>query len=208
MKKTILRILPRLLPAGALFLPLGTLTFSLGGLGDLLGGLLGGGLGGGLGELLGGLGGGGKSTSYNIVKLIQALFDDSNELIVRALKDDMMAQARPWLVVTAVGLSLAVAAVLAGLALCFKENIKLHAASFYVYAGGSLAAVLAIAGFLRFSAALAKDMGAIASTSLNIGAWLLLAMLLLNAAIWFGQWRAAKERARLAALAAKKRKRK
>jgi len=209
MKKTILRTLPRLLPAGALFLPLGTLTINLG---NLLGGLLGG-LGelgelGQLGELLGGLGGGGgTSTQYNIVKLIQALFSEGNEMFANMLKSDMMAQARPWLVVTAVGLVLAIGAVLAGLALAFKESAKLHAASFYVYAGGTLSTALAVVGFWRFSAAFAEDAGVFGSTSLNFGTWVLLAMLLLCAAICFSQWRAAKERARLAALAAKKRKR-
>jgi len=119
----------------------------------------------------------------------------------------MMAQARPWLAVTAVGLSLAVGAVLAGLALAFKESVKLHAASFYVYAGGTLTTALAAVGFWRFSIALAEAAGVFGSTSLNYGTWILLALLLLCAAVCFSQWRAAKERARLAALAAKKRKR-
>jgi len=202
MKKTILRILPRLLPAGALFLPLGTLTISLGGLGNLLGGL---------GDLLGGLGAlggaGEKATPYNIVELVRALLE-GNELFANVLKSEAMAPARPWLVVTAVGLALGILAVLAGLTLSWRDSMKLSLVSTAVYAGGTVSVILAMAGFSMFGAMLAEVWRGIADASLGYGTWLLLLMMLLNAAVCFFRWRAAKERARLAALAAKKRKRK
>ena len=174
MKTTALRILPRLLPAGALFLPLGTLTISLGALGELFGALL----------------GGGTGTQYNIVKLIQALFS-GDEPFANLLKADIMTLARPWLAVAAAGLALAAGAVLAGLALACGGGAKLLSASSYVYAGGALATAFAMVGFRRFSAVLAEATGAFGRTSLNFGAWVLLATLLLCAAICFSQWRAA-----------------
>jgi len=202
MKKTILRILPRLLPAGALFLPLGTLTISLGGLGNLLGGL---------GDLLGGLGAlggaGEKATPYNIIELVRALLE-GNELFANVLKSESMAPARPWLAVAVAGLVLGILAVLAGLTLSFDEEIKRLAASAMVYAGGTVSVILAMAAFSMFGAILAEVWRGVANTTLNYGTWLLMILLLLNAAICFFRWRAAKERARLAALAAKKRKRK
>jgi len=181
MKQIILRLLPRLLPAGALFLPLGTLTIKL------------------LVE---------KATQYNIVELVRTFGSENNELFVNLLKSDSMAPARPWLVVTAVGLLLGILAILAGLALAWRESIKLHVLSAAVYAGGTAGVVLAIVGFSRFGAILAEAVRSIANTSLSFGTWVLMALLLLNAAVCYAQWRAAKERARLAALAAKKRKRK
>jgi len=200
MKKTILRVLPRLLPAGALFLPLGMLTISLGGLGNLLGGL---------GDLLGGLGALGgaseKGTSYNIVGLIRALFE-GNELFANVLKSEAMAPARPWLAVAVAGLVLGILAILAGLALSFDEEIKRLATSAMVYAGGTAGAVLALVGFSMFGAILDEVWRGIANAAAGYGAWVLLILLLVNAAVCFFQWRTAKEKARLAALAAKKRK--
>jgi hypothetical protein len=107
-----------------------------------------------------------------------------------------------------VGLGVGILAILAGLALSYRESIKLHASSAAVYAGGTAGVILAVVGFSRFGAVLAGAVRSIASTSLSFGTWILMALLLLNAAVCFSQWRAAKERARLAALAAKKRKRK
>jgi hypothetical protein len=182
MKKTILRILPRLLPAGALFLPLGTLTISLGSLFS-------------------------KPTAYNIVGLIKTFGSESNELFVNLLKGDSMAPARPWLIVTVVGLALGILAILAGLALPWRESVKRLGASAAVYAGGTAGVILAVVGFSRFGTLLTEAVR-LASTSLNAGTWILMALLLLNAAVCFAQWRAAREKARLAALAAKKRKRK
>jgi len=202
MKQTILRILPRPLPAGALFLPLGTLTISLGGLGGLLGGL---------GDLLGGLGALGgeseKGTSYNIVGLVRAMAE-GNELFANALKSDSMAPARPWLAVAVIGLVLGILAILAGLALSYRESMKLSAVSAAVYAGGAAGVILAMAGFSMFGAILGEVWRGVANATLDYGTWVLLALLLLNAAICFCRWRADKERARLAALAAKKRKKK
>jgi len=181
MKKTILRILPRLLPAGALFLPLGSLTISLGALFE-------------------------KPTSYNIVQLVKTFGGQGNELFLNLLKGDAMAPAIPWLVVSIVGLVLGILAVFAGLALPWKESIKLDAASAAVYAGGTAGVTLAMIAFPQFGSMLLQAVR-IASASLGYGVWILLALLLLNTAICFYRWRTEKEKARLAALA-KKQKRK
>jgi len=176
MKKAVPRVLPRLLPIGALFLPLGALTIIS------------------------------NATAYNIVGLIKTLTGETNEFFAGVLQSDRMDPARPWLAVAAAGLTLGILAVLAGLALSLRESMKLSAASAAVYAGGTAGIILAAAGFMMFGKALAEAWRSMAGASLGYGSWVLLALLLLNAAICFFQWRAAKESARLAALAAKKRK--
>ncbi|MCL2298540.1 MAG: hypothetical protein FWC27_00130 [Firmicutes bacterium] len=175
MKKILLRILPRLLPAGALFLPLGSLTISLGALFE-------------------------RPTSYNLVGLLKTFGGKGNELFLNLLKSEAMAPAVPWLVLSIVGLVLGVLAVLAGLALSWRGSIKLYAASAAVYAGGTLGIALAAAAFPLFGKILVEAVS-LASTALGYGVWILLALLLLNAAVCFFQWRAEKEQARLAALA-------
>ena len=180
-KKAMPRAIPRVLPLGALFLPLGTISINF------------------LIE---------KVTRYNIVELVKAPFSESNELFATLLKSESMAAARIWLVVAVAGLALAVLAVLAGLALCWSGRIKLYAASAAVYAAGTLGAAGMGYGFAKFGTALAGALMNIATTSLNIGLYVLGLLLLANAVMCFVQWRSAKEKARLAALAAKKRKKK
>jgi len=208
-KKTILRIIFRALPVGALFLPLATMTLNLGALGGLLGGLLGGGVE-GLGDLLGALGGGsGKSTQYNIVGLIKALFSKDNDLLIKLLQGESMAAARTWLIAAVVGLVLSILAALAGLALVAAGGkAKWLGGSSIAYAAGALGGIGMVVAFVKFGTTLAAAVMNIASTSLNIGAYILVALILFNLCHSLVDWRSTKERERLAALAAKKRKRK
>jgi len=193
----------RLLPVGALFLPLGTLTFNLGGLGEMLGL-------GDLGGLLAGLlGGGGKGTSYNIVGLIQGMLgQDSNGLLGRLMQQDFMAGTRIWLYMTGAGLALGILATLAGFAFIFAEKVKHLAASAAVYGAGTLGGICAVVGFLQFGVALGPALLDLAIATLNYGAWVWAAMLLLNLIVCLVLWRGVKERERLTALARKQKKKK
>jgi len=207
-KKAIPRVVPRLLPVGALFLPLGTLTFNLGSLGQLLGG---GGLGDMAGLLAGLLGGAGEtSTSYSIVGAIQALTKKGpgSDLFGSLMKQDFMAAVRGWAAVTAVGLALCILAMLAGFAFIFAEKVKPLGIGALVYGAGTLGGLLALGGFKQFGAALGPAVADMASASLNYGAWVLAAMLLLNLIVCLTLWRGAKERERRAELAKKQRKKK
>ena len=197
----------RLLPVGALFLPLGTLTFSLGGLGEALGlgdlsGLLSGLLGGALG------GSGGSGTSYNIVGLIKGITGRDSDLMVRLLKTDMMATPRVWLYVTGAGLILSILAMLAGLAFIFAEKKKPLAIGAAVYGAGTLGGIGAIVGFIKFGEALGPAIMNLASAAVNYGAYVLAAMLLLNLIVCLAQWRGAREQVRLTALARQQKKKK
>jgi len=191
------RAVLRLLPIGALFLPLGTVTISLGALGSLFG----------LGDLGGG---GGSGTPYNIVGLIKSVVSPDSELMRKLLQTDMMDGPRAWLYVTGAGLILSILAMLAGFAFVFifAEKVKPLAAGAAVYAAGVLGAICGLAGFMQFGAALGPATMNLASTAVNYGAYVLAAMLLLNLAVCLAQWRRVKEQERLAALAKKQKQKK
>jgi len=180
-KKLIVRIVLRLLPVGALFLPLGTLSINL---------------------IIK------KDTSYNIVELVKSLFSDNSgtELLLKLMETESMAAARAWMVVTAAGLVLSILAILAGLALVYFGKVKLLGASAAVYGAGTLGGVAAVTGFMLFGAELAEALRNIATASVNIGAYVMVAALLVNLIVCLAQWRGEKEKARLAALAKKQRK--
>jgi len=201
-KKAVPFAVLRLLPVGALFLPLGTLTFSLGGLGDLAEGL------GALGALfgLGNLGGAGSGTSYNIVELVKSFTGSSSELFMRLLKTDMMATPRAWAYVTGVGLILSILAMLAGFAFLFAESVKPLAIGAAVYGAGTLGGIAAVVGFTQFGQALGPAIMNLASAAVDYGAYVLVAMLFVNLVVCLAQWRKARERVRLAALARKQKK--
>ena len=204
--KAIPRAVLRLLPVGALFLPLGTLTINLGNLGDL-GDLLG-----GLGSLLGLAGdlGSGKGTSYNIVGLIQALTGkgSGSDLFMRLLNSDMMDTPRAWAYVTGIGLIVSILAMLAGFAFLFAERVKPLAIGAAVYGAGALGGIGAVVGFRQFGEALGPAIMNLASAAVDYGAYVLVAMLLLNLTVCLAQWGNARKQVRLAALARKqKRKR-
>ena len=177
----LLRTAPRLLPVGALFLPLGTLTIKI------------------LIE---------KVTQYNIVTMIQAFTGEDSELFTKLLATEPMAAARTWMYVTAVGLVLSILAMLAGLALAFSGKTKILIAGTVTYGVGTLAGICAGVAFSMCGAALAGAMNNMVGLSVNFGTWVLVAVLLLNFVLCLSQWRRAKERARLAELAKKKRKKK
>ncbi|MDR2686863.1 MAG: hypothetical protein LBB75_03860 [Oscillospiraceae bacterium] len=180
-KKAVPRAVLRLLPVGALFLPLGTLTIKI------------------ITE---------KATQYNLVGLIQALFGQENQLLVNLIKTDMMAAPRAWLYVTAAGLILSILAMLAGFAFLFAEKVKPLAAGAAVYGAGALGGICAVIGFAQFGGALGPAIMNMAGASVNYGAYDLAAMLLLNLVVCLAQWRGAKERERLTALARKQKQKK
>jgi len=185
----------RLLPMGALFLPLGTLTFSLGNLGSLFG--------------LGNAGGGGGSgTSYNIVGLIKGIGGPDSDLMVKLLKTDMMAEPRTWLYVTGAGLILSILAMLAGFAFLFAEKAKPLAIGAAVYGAGVLGGIGALAGFMQFGAALGPASMNLASAQADYGTYVLIAMLLLNLIVCLAQWRRVREQERLTVLARQQKKKK
>jgi len=178
--KTIVRFVARALPVGALFLPLGTITIKF------------------LVE---------KATPYNIAGFIKMLFEDGNELFFNMLTSEIMDSARPWMYVAAAGLAAGVLAALAGLALAYWDSIKALAISAWAYAGGVLGAAAMAVGFTIFGTTMAGALMNIASTSVNYGTYILLGLLLCNLIHSLIQRRDAREAARRAALAAKKRKR-
>jgi len=180
-KQLIIRIALRLLPVGTLFLPLGTLSINL---------------------IIN------KTTSYNIVELVKSLFSDSGgtELLLKLMETESMATSRAWMVVTAAGLALSLLAILAGLALAYFDQIKLLGASAAVYGAGTLSGAAAVFGFAMFGTELAAAVNNIATAMVNIGAYVLVAAMLLNLLADLAQWRGEKEKARLAALAKKQRK--
>ena len=167
----------RALPIGALFLPLAALNIRL------------------LVE---------NTTQYNIVALFKALSGGGDSLFGSLLGSDTLAPALPWLIAAAAGLALSVAAIAAGLALSPRESIKSLAAACWIYAGGALGAVCAAVGTAVFGGALGGAVRNLASASVGVGTYVLLALMPLNLAASFFQWRGAKEKVRLAALAAKK----
>jgi len=180
-KKAIPRAVLRLLPVGALFLPLGTMTIKI------------------INE---------KVTSYNIVGLIQSLSGQGNELLLKLLETEQMAAVRTWMYVAMAGLILSVLAMLAGFAFLFAEKVKPLAASAAVYGAGMLGIIGALVGFSRFGAALAGAVMNMASAAVQYGAWALAAMLLLNLTVCLAQWRGAREQVRLTALARQQKKKK
>jgi len=180
-KKAIPRAVLRLLPVGALFLPLGTMTIKF------------------ISE---------KTTRYNIVELIKSLGGQGNELLLKLLETEPMAEVRAWIVVTAVGLALSVLAMLAGFAFLFAEKVKPLAAGAAVYGVGVLGVAAALTGFMRFGAALGGAVMNMASAAVEYGAWALAAALLLNLVVCLAQWRNAKEQIRLTELARQQKKKK
>ena len=178
-KKAIPRAVLRLLPVGALFLPLGTMTIKF------------------ISE---------KTTRYNIVELIKSLGGQGNELLLKLLETEPMAEVRAWIVVTAVGLALSVLAMLAGFAFLFAESVKPLAIGAAVYGAGTLGGIAAVVGFTQFGQALGPAIMNLASAAVDYGAYVLVAMLFVNLVVCLAQWRKARERVRLAALARKQKK--
>ena len=180
-KRAVSRAVLRLLPAGALFLPLGAMSIKF------------------ITE---------KTTRYNIVELIKSLGGQGNELLLKLLEAEQMAAVRSWIYVTAVGLVLSVLAILAGFAFLFAEKVKPLAAGAAVYGAGVLGIATALTGFIKFGAALGGAMMNIASAAVEYGAWVLAAALLLNLAVCLTQWHDAREQIRLTELARQQKKKK
>ena len=158
----ILRIMARLLPVGALFLPLGVLNIRI---------------------LFSD-----SETRLNIVELFRMLGDmGENELMLKVFQSEMFDAARPWLYAAIAGLAIGVLAILAGIAIAFPKGKTPLAAAMGVYGGGTLGAILMAVSFGAFGSALGDSLLFKVNASVSWGAWVLLALLALNAGLAWWQ---------------------
>ena len=152
----ILRIIAGLLPAGALFLPLGIVNISI--------------------ILLGN-----TEMRLDIVELIRLSGNlGGDELIARLIQSDLFAKALPWVYTAVAGLAIGILAILAGIALSFT---KANFASVFVYAGGLAGAVVMAVGFGGFGSAMESNLLFTVDTTVGAGSYLLMGLFLLGAGV-------------------------
>jgi len=181
-RETIMKAIPRaalrLLPVGALLLPLCTLAtrviFKK------------------------------TETRFYITTLLGALLhpEQTSAFVNNTLRSEPMADTRAWVYVAIAGLAVGVVCALAGFAFLFAKKAKALFACACVYCVGAPGGASMVLGLVMASRALAlamQGMGRLADAGLTLeaGVWALAAALLLNLIACLVEWRRVKERERL-----------
>jgi len=174
--RAILRAALRLLPAGALFLPLCTLETKV------------------LFRT--------NTTAFNVVGLLGALLnpEQTSALVNRIMMDDNLTTTRAWAYAAMAGLAVSAVFMLAGFAFLFAIKSKPLFVCAVIHLTAALGGITALLGATMASRALAGVVRSIASLTVNRGAWILAAALLLNLIACTIEWLAAKKRERLTEL--------
>jgi len=145
-----------------------------------------------------------SETRFYITTLLGALLhpEQTSAFVNNTLRSEQMADTRAWVYVAIGGLAVSIVCALAGLAFVFARKAKALFACAAVYCAGALSGTGMVLGLAMASRALAlamQGMGRLADASLALetGAWLLAAALLLNLIACVVEWLTTRKRERL-----------